>query len=101
MDSFRERYLLAEQAYRHEVGRSAVKMANRAQTLAFIIAVLFLAAGTAAVLTRHDVAGASIAVTASVSLATAFLTGMSRMNARAEHGSEPIEEKDAVVEAAD
>lgn len=73
--SFRENYLALEQEYRHEMGRASVALARRAQVFAFVLAGLFLSAGTASILLGHDVAGAAIAVTASVSLATAFLAG--------------------------
>lgn len=73
--SFRENYLIQEQRYRHEMGRAAGILARRAQVFAFTLAGLFLSAGTSVILMGHDLAGAAIAVTASASLATAFLAG--------------------------
>jgi uncharacterized membrane protein len=73
--SFRETYIADEQRFRHEMGRSAILLARRAQVFAFFLSGLFLTAGTAVILLGHDIAGAAIAATASVSLATAFLVG--------------------------
>jgi hypothetical protein len=73
--AFQEDYLRTEQQFRHEEARAITRLASRAQTFAFTLATLFLSAGTVAVLTGHEIAGAAIAATASVSLATAFLAG--------------------------
>lgn len=89
-DAFRENYLLAEQRFRHEEGRAIGRLASRAQLFAFTLAVLFLGAGTGVVLLGHDVAGAAIAATSSVSLATAFLAGTASRKAATDVGARQL-----------
>ncbi len=75
---FRQQFELNEQAHRQKCDLMVITTARRGQLFAFILGLAFLFVGGGLVYGDHDVAGATIAGTASVSIAAAFLTGARR-----------------------